>query len=280
MLQVVMEMTTDFASQLRTWRQKRGLSQLGLAHEANVSQRHISFLERRRSAPSRQMVLRLGAALEMPLREQNAMLLAAGYAPVWRQSALGTADMAIVDRALDFMLEQHEPFPAFVIDRWWHLLRANRGGQRFAGFLVGSPPFVPDPADPINLADAFVAPQPMRPIFTNWPDIVRYFLRTVRADALADGTAETRALFDRLLDYPDARSLLEEAPTDGRPDPVLAMDIEKDGIRMSLFTTLATLGTPLDVTAQEIRIECFFPAEETTAAIFRDWSATDGNAGP
>ncbi len=270
-----MSMTPDFASRLRAWRKKRGLSQLDLAHEAEVSQRHVSFLELRRATPSRKMVLRLCAALDMPLREQNALLLAAGYAPVWRHSALGEAEMAMVDRALDFMLRQHEPFPAFVIDRRWNLLRANVGGQRFAGFLMGQPSLTPDPDEPINLADALLAPEPMRPLFANWPEVVSYFLRGVHTDALIDGTEETRALFDRLLTYPDVRSVLESTPTDREPEPVLAMDIAKGDTRIRLFTTLATLGTPLDVTAQEIRVECFFPADAASAEVFERWTVAE-----
>ncbi len=268
-----MDVTPDFASKLRAWRQKRGLSQLDLALQADVSQRHISFLELRRTAPSREMVMRLCAVLDLPLREQNALLLAAGFAPVWRQSSPGTTEMAMIDRALDFMLAQHEPFPAFVLDRRWHLLRANRGGQRFAGFLLGVPLFAPDPEAPVNLADAFLAPEPMRPLFTNWREVVNQFIRGVRADALADGTDETKALFDRLLGYPDVRSVLDATPTDGGPDPVLSMHIEKGDTRMKLFTTLATLGTPLDITAQEIRVECFFPADDASAEIFKRWAA-------
>lgn len=270
-----MDVMPDFASKLRAWRQKRGLSQLDLALQADVSQRHISFLELRRTAPSREMVMRLCAVLDLPLREQNALLLAAGFAPVWRQSAPGTIEMAMIDRALDFMLAQHEPFPAFVLDRRWHLLRANRGGQRFAGFLLGVPLFEPDPEAPINLADAFLAPEPMRPLFANWREVVNQFIRGVRADALADGTDETKALFDRLLGYPDVRSVLDATPTDGGPDPVLSMHIEKGDTRMKLFTTLATLGTPLDITAQEIRVECFFPADDASAEIFKRWAAAD-----
>ena len=115
----------------------------------------------------------------------------------------------------------------------------------------------------------------MRPFFTNWREVVHHFIRGVRADALMDGTEETRALFDRLLGYPDVRAVLDATPTDGSPDPVLAMDIEKDGTRMRLFTTLATLGTPLDVTAQEIRVECFFPADDASAEILRRWAEAD-----
>ena len=125
-----------FAARLREWRERRGLSQLALALAADVSQRHVSFLELGRNAPSREMVLRLAAALDLPLREQNALLLAAGYAPVWRESALGAPELAVVRRALDLMLAQQEPYPAFVVDRRWNLLLANEGARRLVGFLT------------------------------------------------------------------------------------------------------------------------------------------------
>jgi len=270
-----MNRMADFASMLRGWRQTRGMTQLTLAHEADVSQRHVSFLELGRTKPSRAMVLRLSAALDVPMREQNALLLAAGFAPIWRQSALGSADMAMVDRALDFMLAQHEPFPAFVIDHRWNLLRANAGGRHFAGFLTDQPPFTPDPEAPVNLADAFLAPAPMRPKFENWQEVARYFIQSVRANALVEGTAETRQQFDSLLDYPDVRGLLDTMPAAGAPAPALAMAIRHGNTRLTLFTSLASLAMPLDVTAQEVRVECFFPADEASADVFRQWQEAD-----
>jgi transcriptional regulator with XRE-family HTH domain len=264
--------TTDFAARLKWWRERRAISQLGLALSAGVSQRHVSFLELRRTAPSREMVLRLGAALDLPLREQNALLLAAGFSPVWRESALGAPDLAIIDRALDFMLAQQEPYPGLVVDRRWNLLRANQGGQRFVGFLTGTEPQPPDPRNPVNLADALVAPDALRPLIENWREVALYFIRGVRADALADGTDETRRLLDRLLSYPGVPGLSETAAPEKNHDPVLTMDIRKGDTSLRLFTTIATLGTPLDVTVQETRIECFFPADHATAEIFRQWS--------
>jgi len=200
-------MGTDagFATRLRWWRERRGHSQLELSHVAEISQRHLSFLELGRTKPSRDMVLRLSAALDLPAREQNALLLAAGFAPVWRERALGAPEMSMVDRALDFMLTQQEPYPGFVVDRRWNLLRANKAGQRFVGFLTDSPPFVPDPARPINFADALVAPNALRPLIVNWREVVLYFIRSVRADALADGSGEPEALLKRLLAYRTSR---------------------------------------------------------------------------
>ncbi|HEX7967487.1 MAG TPA: helix-turn-helix domain-containing protein [Stellaceae bacterium] len=262
--------SASFASRLRWWRERRGMSQLALALAAEVSQRHLSFLEVERTAPSRDMVLRLSAALDLPLREQNALLLAAGYAPIWRERALGAPELSVVNRALDFMLMQQEPYPAFVLDRRWNLLRSNEAGRRFVGFLTDSPPQQPDAARSINLADALIAPDALRPLITNWREVALYFIRGVRADALADGTEATASLLDRLLRYPDVPGIFETAAMDTTQDPVLTMDMAKGGTRLRLFTTLATLGTPLDVTVQETRIECFFPADAATAEFFKE----------
>jgi transcriptional regulator with XRE-family HTH domain len=263
-----------FGARLRWWRNRRGLSQLALAEAAEISQRHLSFLEVARNSPSRDMVLRLGAALDLPLREQNALLGAAGFAPVWRTGNLGEPALAAVGRALDFMLAQQEPYPAYVVDRRWRLIRANEAGQRLVSFLTGTAPAPPDPENPVNLADALVAPTGLRPLIENWRDVVLYFIRSVRADAQADGSAETASLLERLIAYPDVPAIWESAPIEDGQGPVLTIDFAKGGTRLKMFTTLATLGTAQDVTLQEIRVECFFPADEATAAVFKAWAAT------
>lgn len=263
-----MNISLAFADLLRDWRARRGFSQLRLAHEADVSQRHISFLELGRSAPSRTMVLRLGAALGMPLRDQNSLLLAAGHAPVWQAGAADDSGMKMVERALDYMLVRHDPYPAFVLDRQWNLLRANRGGQWFAGFLTGGPPHMPDRQAPINLAHAFMADGPMRRIIQNWEDTARYFLRTVRGDYLAEGSAEAGLLLDQLLQYPGARELYNSVKTDLGTEAALTFDADDGQMKLRVFTTLATLGTPLTVAAQDIRVEYFFPADQETEQIF------------
>src|SRR5215470_11635300 len=199
-----MGVLSKFPSRLVWWRSRRGLSQLQLAMAAACSQRHISFLELGRTKPSREMVLRLSAALDLPLRQSNALLLAAGYAPVWAESDLGEAALAPIRAALDYMLAQQEPYPAVVMDRRWNLLQANKGAVAMVEFLVG--PLTPGAA--INLADALVAPGVLRPYLTNWPEVVAYFVRSVEADAAADASAETAALRDRLLKYPGVHASL------------------------------------------------------------------------
>lgn len=260
-------MSNGFAATLRAWRRRRGLSQMALAARAGISSRHLGFLEVGRAAPSRDMVIRLAAALDIPLRQHNTLLLAAGFAPVWRESRLDAPELAQARGAIDYMLAHQEPFPAVAVDRRWNLLQANKGAVRLVEFLVG--PLAPGTA--VNLADALVAPDVLRPYLTNWEDVVRYFVRTVEADAATDGTAETAALLDRLLGYRDVRAILKDALSDAT-GPVLPMHFHKGDVALQLFTAIATLGTPQDVTLQELRIETFFPVDEASAKIFRIWA--------
>jgi transcriptional regulator with XRE-family HTH domain len=258
---------TTFGERLKWWRAQRSLSQLAFAGMADISQRHLSFLELGRTDPSREMVLRLCAVLDMPLRQQNAMLLAAGFAPVWREGDLSDPELAQVTGALDRMLAQQEPYPAFVVDRRWNLLRANAGAGRMVRVLLGAPP-----EGPVNLADALVAPDVLRPFIENWEDVAVHFLRSVQADAIADGTPETADLLKRLTGYPDVPPLLRLSPVETHT-PVLNIAFRKGHTTLRVFTTIATLGTPHDITVQEIRIECFFPADEASAELFQNWAA-------
>ena len=258
-----------FPARLAWWRKKRGQSQMQLAMAASCSQRHISFLELGRTRPSRGMVLRLSEALDVPLRQSNELLLAAGFAPVWAATDLSAETLTPVREALDYILYQQEPYPAVVVDRRWNLLQANKGAVALVEFLVG--PIAP--GTPINLADALVGPDVLRPHLVNWDAIVRYFIRSVEADAAADATAESAALLERLLAYKDARATLSQVPVTEIAVPILPMHFRKGRTTLRLFTTLATLGTPQDITLQELRIESFFPMDDETREVFRTWAA-------
>jgi transcriptional regulator with XRE-family HTH domain len=268
-----MKPSPTFPSRLVWWRKKRGLSQLELAMAASCSQRHVSFLELGRTKPSREMVLRLSTALDVPLRNANELLLAAGYAPEWTETNLGAEMLAPIRNALNFMLGQQEPFPAVVVDRRWNVLQANKGAVALLEFLVG--PLEPN-AGP-NLADALVAPDVLRPHLINWVDVVRYFLRSVEADAAADGTAETAGLLERLLNYEGVRVAMSSAMPLNSEGPVLPMHFQKEATTLRLFTTIATLGTPHDITLQELRIESFFPMDDETREIFFSWASSAKN---
>lgn len=264
-----MSRTSSFPSRLTGFRKQRGLSQLQLATSADCSQRHVSFLELGRTQPSREMVQRLSVALGLTLRQSNDLLLAAGFAPIWSETAYDAEVLTPVRRALDFMLAQQEPFPAVVVDRRWNLRQANRGALRLMEFLVG--PLEPGAA--INLADALVAPGGLRPHLVNWPEVVSHFVRSVETDATADGTAETAALRDRLLAYPDVRPALATAAVEPAAAPVLPIRFAKGRTSLELFTSIATLGTPRDITLQELRVECFYPMNDATRAVFNRWAA-------
>ena len=246
----------DFAASVRLWRRKRGLSQLELAGRTNISQRHLSFLELGRASPSRDMVIRLAIALDVPLRQHNSLLMAAGFAPVWRQTNLAAPEFAQIRTALDLMLAQQEPFPAVAVDRHWNLLQSNSGAVRLVEFL----------------ADALVAPDVLRPHLVNWVEVVGYFIRSVEADAAADGAAETAALLKRLLAYEGVQAAVNAPPAEPAIAPVLPMHFRKGTTDLRLFTTIATLGIPQDITLQELRIESFFPMDEATADVLRGWN--------
>ena len=154
-----------------------------------------------------------------------------------------------------------------MVDRRWNLLQANAGAVRLVEFLLG--PLAPDV--PINLADALVGPDVLRPFLVNWDDVVRYFIRSVEADAAADGSAETTALLQRLLAYAGVGAVVKRTSLEPS-GPVLPLHFRKGEISLALFTTIATLGTPQDITLQELRIECFFAMDEGTAEIFRSWA--------
>jgi transcriptional regulator with XRE-family HTH domain len=252
-----------FGERLRWWRKRRGLSQLELAGAAGISQRHLSFLESERAAPSQQMVLSLASALNVSLRQQNTLLTSAGFAVVWREGKLGEPALAQVDAALDHILAQQEPFPAFVVDRYWNLKRANKGAARLVEFVLGAVP-----AGDVNLADALLSPAVLRPFIVNWEEVALHFLHSVQADAIADGTAESSSLLARLLSYEGLPALLQSTALEDAPRPLLPIHIRKADTSLHFFTTIATLGTPQDITVQEIRIENFFPMDDATTRFF------------
>ena len=265
-------MPNSFGGRLRWWRAHRGLSQLDLAGAAGTTQRHVSFIESGRAQPSREMVLRLAATLEVPLRQQNTLLLAAGFAPAWRESNLAAPELAMVNQAFEHMLAQQEPFPAIVVDRRWNVLRANAGAARLTAFLTAPSP-APAAAGSVNMAEWLLSPEGLRPFLVNWQEVAIYFLRGVQADASADGTQETAALLQRLLAYPGVPALSHAPALEEPPAPVLVIHFRKGQTSLRLFTIIATLGTPQDVTVQELRIECFFPADAATTQVFKDWAA-------
>src|SRR6201990_1903731 len=168
----------------RAWRRRRGASQLALALQSGVSQRHVSFLESGRARPSREMVVQLTSALDVPLRQRNALLLAGGVAPGYRESNLGAPELAPVRHAIDRMLKQQEPYPAVVIDRLWNLLDANEAANAFTIFLFEGPPPAPPPGKPANLLHWLLDPKALRSKIANWEEVARYLVSTTYAEIL------------------------------------------------------------------------------------------------
>lgn len=258
---------TPFPGLLKAWRRKRRLSQLELALESGVSQRHLSFLESGRANPSRGMILRLGETLEVPLRERNDWLVAAGFAPVFHARPLDDPQMRQVMDAVRAMLANHEPFPALALDRAWNVRLANRPFEWLAS-LLGDDVWARVGGAERNLMRLFFHPQGVRPLVANWPAIAPLLWQRARREAEALGGQEMKAVLAELAPHQDAATLAgaEEVAL----VPVLPLEMEQGGLRVSLFTVIATFGTAQDVTADELRIESFFPADEATARLFRE----------
>lgn len=264
----------DFATALRYWRDKRGYTQLRLSSESGISQRHISFLESGRSQASREMVLKLGIVLDIPLRERNVMLLAAGYAPAYRERRLSDPELAAVKQALDFMLAQQAPYPALVVDRLWNLVMANAPAAMMMRWLLEMPNGAPLPLEGVNILKLMLDPNGVRKHLQNWKDVCADLLHWIQREAMSDGLgSEAANLLGELAALPGISETTRVANLDARALPFLPMQIRKDGVALNLFTSIATLGTPHDVTVHELRIESFFPADEATARWFREHAA-------
>lgn len=252
---------------LRRWRRSRGLSQLALAEQAEVSTRHISYVENGRSQPSREMVLVLASALDVPLRERNALLVAAGFAPVYRESGIAEPQMAHVRRALDFILERQEPYPALVVDRRWDLLMLNRGAGRLLQHLPPDRAALGEHAR--NVMHMLFHPLGLRRYVVNWDEVARVVMARLMREAQEDALREDIApLVDALMGYPQMpRAYREPSPVDASR-VMVPVHTRNEGVDLRLFTTVTTLGTPVDVTAQELRIECYYPADDATERWF------------
>ena len=241
---------------LRLWRERRRMSQLTLAVEAEISSRHLSFIETGRAKPSREMVLLLARVLDVPPRGRNELLLAAGYAPVYLERGLESPEMTQVRRALDFMLRQQEPFPALVIDGHWNVLMSNEGMQRVMGLFL-------DPAKaatlgPANAMRLFYHPMGVRPYIVNWEATAAALIQWLHRDLLR-GDSEIGRLLDELLSYPDVPHHWRKLDLDASTAPFLAVELARDDIHLKFFSTLTSLGVPYDITLHELRVEGLLP---------------------
>ncbi len=257
-----------FGPLLRQWRARRRMSQLDLAAEAEISSRHLSFIETGRAGPSREMVRLLAQVLDVPLRDRNALLTAAGYAPIYRETRLEAPAMAQARRALDFILRQQEPYPALVLDRHWNVLDVNEGSARVQRAFLDSAAVAE--LGPPNAMRLMFHPRAFRPHIVNWEATAASLIQWLHRDALSGfADSETRALLQELLSYPDVPRHWRTLDVEASTAPFLPIEFSKDELSLRYFTTLTSLGTPHDITLQELRIECFFPADEATEAASR-----------
>ncbi|HYS63837.1 MAG TPA: helix-turn-helix transcriptional regulator [Paraburkholderia sp.] len=258
----------EFGDLLRHWRDMRGISQLDLSFNAGVSQRHISFIESGRSVPSRQMLMDLAQTLDIPLRERNTLLLAAGYAPMYSDGAWNAQEMQSVTKALGRMLRQHEPFPAMVTDRYWNVLMTNESAPRFFNCFID----MASRKGPRNMLHLIFGPAGMRPFVANWQTVADSLIQRVYRESVGRVIDDsTRELLAALCAYPDVQPALEPGSTPGASAaaaamPVIPIGFVKDGHVLNYFSMVASVGTPQTVAAQELRIECMFPADEETEA--------------
>jgi transcriptional regulator with XRE-family HTH domain len=253
---------TAFGSLLREWRQRRRLTQLDLGLQADVSARHLSFLETGRSKPSRDMVLHLSEELDVPLRGRNELMMAAGFAPAYTEHALDDAELGDVQRSLRRILDGHEPFPAVLVDGSWNLVAANRAVALLTELV--DPELLTPPANVLRVS---LHPRGLAPHVVDLEEYAAHLVSRLRRQAERAATTGLRALLNELVGY--CRDAGVDPAAQPRDRIVLPLRLRHPDQELTLFSTISVLGAPLDVTLEEVAIESFFPADDTTAAYLR-----------
>lgn len=260
--------THQFTSQLKQWRKSRNMSQLDLALAADVSQRHVSWLETGKSQPSRDMILRLSEAMEVPLRERNHILNSAGYTNMYSEKALDDPSMNAVTAILTDILKHHEPYPAYVLDRHWNIKMKNSAADVLFD-VIGDPNEVWNSigdSGEHNIALLTVHPNGLRRFIRNFDEISGQFIRRLKKEALDSGDPESIERFEQLAQYVE----LPDEQTASPMLPVLPIVIDLGGPVLSLCSVISTFGTAQDITTNELRVETFYPADPQTAKFFSE----------
>lgn len=247
---------------LRFWRRSKRVSQMDLALDVGISSKHLSFVETGKSHPSRGLVLKLVQALKLPLRHRNAFLTAAGYAAEFTEEPFDGQNMALIRQALRRMLDQHEPFPAFVVNTGYRILMTNSGYDRFITLFLGENAL----NEHHNLIHMLYAPNGLKQFIRDWPSVEAFLIARLQDEVISTQNSELIDVYETVSAMRDTLEPLD-IPIDTRL-PILSMTVEKEKISASFFTMMTTLGTPLDLTAQELRIESLFPADDKTIELF------------
>lgn len=256
----------NIGDHLREWRQRRHLSQMDLANDAEISTRHLSFIETGRAAPSRDMVMRLAERLDVPLRERNVLLVAAGFAPAFPQRPLDDPALSLARDAVQVVLKAHEPYPALAVDRHWNLMASN---AMVAPMLAGVSQKLLTP--PVNVMRLAFHPEGLAPSTVNLAEWCGHLLERLRRQIDATADAQLIKLYGELKEYPiPARGARDRRPMESVAIP---FQINFGGQVLSFISTTMVFGTPVDITLSELALETFFPADEATAAAMRDLAA-------
>ncbi|MGH3377775.1 MAG: helix-turn-helix domain-containing protein [Actinoallomurus sp.] len=263
--------TRPVGDMLRDWRRRRRLSQLELSNEAGISTRHLSFLETGRSRPSRDMVLRLTERLDVPLRERNGLLMAAGFAPVYRERSIDEPEMRPARQALNKVLDGHEPYPALVVDRFWNLVMANEASMLF---LEDMPEDLVRP--PVNIHRLALHPRGLAARVVNLPEVRAHLVARMARQVSLTGDPRLRALHEETRGYGGGD---DDAPRETAHDIALPTRLRYGDRVLSFFSTVTTFGTAEDVTLAELAIEAFFPADEETGEYLRERAARGQGSG-
>ena len=255
----------ELGALLRHWRDLRGKSQIELSLDTGVSQRHISFIESGRSVPSRETLMELAGALDIPFRDRNTLLLAAGFAPLYAEDAWNAKEMQSVTGAVSRMLRQHEPFPAVVMDRYWNVVMANDAAPRFFNCFID----MSARKGPRNLLHLLFDPDGLRPFVVDWENMARSLIQRVYREAVGHFVdVKTKELLTALLAYPGVKAEWQRpaVPNTAPYMPVIPYSFRYRDTVLNYFSMVTTVGTPTTVAAQELRIECMFPTDEATEA--------------
>jgi transcriptional regulator with XRE-family HTH domain len=249
---------------LREWRQRRRLSQLDLASEAEISSKHLSFLETGRALPSREMILHLAEQLAIPLRERNLLLIAAGFAPIFSERSLDDPALETARKAVDLVLAGHAPYPALAVDRHWSMVAAN---SAIPPLLAGVDSALLRP--PVNVLRLSLHPSGLAPRIANLPEWRAHLLQRLRHQIDLTADAMLVALIRELNEYPVTSRARAPGPSSDYAGVVVPLHLLTEGGMLSFFSTTTIFGTPIDITLSELAIESFFPANAATAAALR-----------